>query len=543
MNQASFKNNSLYATTRSRHLHDQFGIYMPIMAILLVSLIAVCGLAIDSANLFLAQLRLQRVLDASALASLKMLNDKPNEFVKLATQELVQEALAEMGYNVPLEDINVDVTGRRVTVQANMNVNLYLMNILPGFGEQSLVAGKAVVGQPSMAVQLVLDVTGSMGAITPCSDGSGYNCTRLDELKKAARAFVEELNPNSDSVGLVAFSGGIVQSLPIQLLSDQMPNDPNSTWKNVLLNQIDALSLQGNTCISCGLAHGLTEIQAFQEEYISENQFVPKLFMVLFTDGSPNRSIIDTQKNAQNAWDAALPIPYRCWMRGMMQQNSCNDILFNSNISTLGQYANPAQHQWEAIYFANQAAIMGVTTYVVVLGDTRYNNDYNLNCMEAQCPFDFSFIEYRSSPSSAHCPTQENPIKDDPFEMCYCGSVSEGSIECDTAYTARTFFARRLANDPAMFRGNFDPEYPYGIDIGNFYSIGGMPTAAECQGETECQQGIDLSKRCRYRNECLHRVGPEFPQGRAFITPSASELSGIFVDVVKEILSKARLVE
>ncbi|MFN8391118.1 MAG: VWA domain-containing protein [Bdellovibrionota bacterium] len=244
------------------------GIYLPLLAGILVALFLVVGLLVDSANLYLKQERLQHSADLAVESGLgyRILQGWAYFHGYNAAQDpysrtnddalrvragldsarvaelvaIVQSTLdANFGSAVPAT-INYDNVADVVSVDVAYNTPLLILSSVPGYGGKFTKITIAARGQLSPAnISMMLDHSGSMrcpksvAGPDPCPCRTAdRNCTtaytngvqniaavaanpnavllspesKLFSLNRAARRFVSFFNPYRDRIALVPFS-------------------------------------------------------------------------------------------------------------------------------------------------------------------------------------------------------------------------------------------------------------------------------------------------------------------------------------------------
>lgn len=542
---------------------DQGGLYLVMVAISIIALILLCGLAVDGSNLFLAQLRLQRVVDAAALRALKLRDSMPNSFVENATVQLVKDALSQMGYTYDIAP-TAPCTAQGNDITAQINVPIYLMKIVPGLEATMPISAVASAGVPPMVVELILDTTDSMNRTIPCAS-SLSGCVKGVELKRAAKEFVDGMDESGrDYLGLTSF--GSVTMPPVLTPAPVTP-----AYKTFVKSKIDSIVFSQATCISCGLEKGLLHIN----DTVAHNSFriPPKKFAVLFTDGSPN---------ANNGGSSLTPMPFKqCWDNSKVMNNDIDDPqpiwgLYSGDFDTTRVKSNPPTSQmtnandastiWETIASANKLAKANVTTYVIGLTTRIWRDGFITGCHdsspESPCPSylldvdtpytggvtqwnkmysPHPFNPYpdpyiytqqfgtdgkpypKSVPLYGRCPDTAPAVEIDPFHACY--------------FDYNPVLLRRIANDKAMAyaEGYPDPVFPYRPDA----PPQDFPLSSFCASNPPATHPD--AWKCGYWDACTHAVGPSYPEGEALITPDPSELPAKFADILQKIRSKARL--
>lgn len=145
------------------------GVITILLAITCVVLIAMAGLATDLARIYVAKNELQNYADAAALAGVIRLDGTMSGIAAATTDarqdinkwnfdtRTVQDKLVEFGPTIagPWEEAPVSATGYRfVRVSAQVDVPVYLTQILPGVGPTRTIRARSVSGlvfQDSMA--------------------------------------------------------------------------------------------------------------------------------------------------------------------------------------------------------------------------------------------------------------------------------------------------------------------------------------------------------------------------------------------------------
>jgi hypothetical protein len=191
-----------------RHLHSERGQILPMFVMLLVSFLALVGLAIDAGRVYVARAELTRALDAAALAGVIELPDV--DAAKGRATAYMDENQADATLTFPAAGEN------QFRVKGVRNVDLLFMRIV-GFRDlditASAAAGFGII--PSDNV-LLIDATKSMhnggtGAGCNSTETNGGGDCPIKEAKDAANQFVDTLlgaTPDGMTlVGAAAFRG------------------------------------------------------------------------------------------------------------------------------------------------------------------------------------------------------------------------------------------------------------------------------------------------------------------------------------------------
>jgi Mg-chelatase subunit ChlD len=221
----------------------------------------------------------------------------------------------------------------------------------------------ACADQPSDAV-LVMDKSGSM------NDKIGSSGTKIQNAKKAAKTFVDNLAKNSDNkVGLASFATTGTQDL-------SLTNNFSS-----VKTKVDSLAASGWTCIECGIKKANQEIAAHQREGI-------KSVVVLLTDGRANvvegsSKTVSNSVAEQKAIDAAKA------------GNAANDTIFYTiglgndvngaflekiaDLTGGKYYASPTTDQLNSIYTEISKVVAKGSVNGVVFTDSNKNGVFDTN--------------------------------------------------------------------------------------------------------------------------------------------------------------------
>lgn len=270
------------AGRRTRARRGEDGIFLLIVAGIFFGLLAVLGFAIDSGNLYRAQMRMQRAVDAGVVSGIYLLTTPGPVPAERTARSITELNLNRTG----LKNVSVSVTRPRageLRVAAEADVGLLLLGSIPGFGNRSRVSasalGESSSTQQKVAIELVLDITGSMNC--PARGFCSLGCTqtdtcprptRLDALKQAAVTFVNQFDEETTKFGLVTFSASAQVRWPI-----------NSAFsKGELATIINGLHAIGGTNITDGVSLGKNQLHHAQID-----QDYKKIF-VLVTDGAPS---------------------------------------------------------------------------------------------------------------------------------------------------------------------------------------------------------------------------------------------------------------
>ncbi|MEN8144349.1 MAG: VWA domain-containing protein [Gemmatimonadota bacterium] len=175
-------------------MSNQRGAVLAMVAVSMVMLLAVTGLALDSGRAFVRQTRLARAVDASVLTGARTL--------RAGKREARLQALASMAANgfpdgvgsiqlAPKFGTN-GLGEQTVTMTATQPMPTILMRVLGR--DEVTVAATATAAVPPVDMVLVLDQSGSLNA-----------ANAWDDVQNASWNFVRQFDESLDQVGLVSF--------------------------------------------------------------------------------------------------------------------------------------------------------------------------------------------------------------------------------------------------------------------------------------------------------------------------------------------------
>jgi hypothetical protein len=211
------------------------GQVLVVVAFSIVVLIAIVGLAMDVGVMFIENARLRRAVDAAALAAALQFREGylMSELDSSATEFLRLNGINDPGAIVQIcggpgnhngQDLCTIPARKLVRVIARGTVHLAF---LPVVGiDNAPISAQAVSETASVDVVLLIDISESMsfdGSIKDpheCNQGTssdGYlgSCKPLDDVKRAAVAFVQQLYFPYDQVSVITFDKDATRVLPL----------------------------------------------------------------------------------------------------------------------------------------------------------------------------------------------------------------------------------------------------------------------------------------------------------------------------------------
>lgn len=263
---------------------------LPLLALAMVALCGITGIAIDVGRLFAARTELTRSLDAGALAGVQQLPD------------LTKAKSIAINYVMTNEPTAINVTAvqdggdpRRLRVSATKTVPMTFLKVLSVADVNISSSAVAGFGTIPMDVVMALDVTGSMR--WDCVNGASGQTSdcKITEAKNAANALTDILltggfGAGNTVLGMAPFTDAYVPpSGPHASLAGytntakvQSLTSSNSTMKSAIGN----LSALGGTNICTGL------LKAQELMFGANSHSGPDVLraVVLMTDGGNSYS-------------------------------------------------------------------------------------------------------------------------------------------------------------------------------------------------------------------------------------------------------------
>ncbi|MDO9366057.1 MAG: VWA domain-containing protein [Methylotenera sp.] len=246
-----------------------------IVAISLIVLIGMVGLAIDSGRGYGVKAKLSAAVDAAAIAAARGLTVGDDDAERLANAQASAQKF--FNGNFPNSYLGATPTSLNTTavhkedgywqvnVSATANMPTTFMRVLGQNEVNVSAAGEAI--RRDVDIMLVMDTSGSIGsAMTGLK-----NCAKNSFVSK----FIS--GPGGDRLGLVSFASGAVLDVPI---NKDATRGFNKTQMN---NAIDAFTSSGWTASAEGMRRALNEINLIPASTRSSLRAI-----VFFSDGAPN---------------------------------------------------------------------------------------------------------------------------------------------------------------------------------------------------------------------------------------------------------------
>ena len=154
-------------------------------ALVLIGMIGCAGVTVDYSRIYSAKSAMASALDSAIIATAVELNnrDMTDEEAGTYLTDFVNAnlELADAGYDVNVDSINVDWAKLEISASVNVDLPMTLMQISGWKTVPVSVKGSAAFGSDITEVAMTFDVTGSMSG------------RKLADLKAAAKSGIEEL--------------------------------------------------------------------------------------------------------------------------------------------------------------------------------------------------------------------------------------------------------------------------------------------------------------------------------------------------------------
>ena len=277
------------------------GIFLPLVAMMLVAIMAVIGLAVDGGHLHRSRLELQKAADAAVIAAAKRfaLTPKPmrtaNWKIRLIQDaHLVIRANLEANHgalnsnlNVQMTPADVDLDEETVRLNVTWDVGLYILNNFPGYSSRIpvKVASKAQVRKAMIGV--LLDTSASMmcpsiGNDCSCLDQPPtYFCNdpKMRRIVEAVEDFAALFNENRDMFDITWFAVAARPDFFMNVVGGFSASDLHDHFDSIVNSQHNA----GNTNHCDGMFRSYLSTLA-----ATVYQHRANVARIIFTDGAPS---------------------------------------------------------------------------------------------------------------------------------------------------------------------------------------------------------------------------------------------------------------
>ena len=206
--QLSIFGNQVKPRVHRRFIRRQDGGLLPLVALVLVPMIAFIGLAVDAGRGYMVKARLGSALDAAALAGAQAVQSDEEFAADIQRYFDANFPSNYMGAQVTLLPPTVDANKEVISLSASATMDTTFMKVL-GFEEMDISSNTEVTRRTTgMDIVLSMDMSGSMS----WDDGDGS--IRIDEARKAAKKLVKILFGDDATkpllnIGVVPWNGKV----------------------------------------------------------------------------------------------------------------------------------------------------------------------------------------------------------------------------------------------------------------------------------------------------------------------------------------------
>ncbi|MGA7826590.1 MAG: VWA domain-containing protein [Geobacteraceae bacterium] len=244
-----------------------------VVAISLVVLLALVGLALDIGIAYGVKAKLNAAVDAAALAACKVKASGADDATSFAAAANLFHANFPKGYlgvktvSEPNTSTSTVNGGWNVTVTASAESPAYFARVL-GW-KYFTVNALAEASKPSLDMSLVIDTTASMNSV-------------FSKVKNRAEEFVDRFNEKTDRVALVPFATSVGEDGAGKLTDGVEINIASAGFsKDAVKGAINKLHTGGNTASEVGMRVALDQLNKV-------NAPAGRRVIVFFSDGAPN---------------------------------------------------------------------------------------------------------------------------------------------------------------------------------------------------------------------------------------------------------------
>jgi hypothetical protein len=230
---------------------NERGQALPIVALLLVVMLGLVGLAIDVGRLYIAKAELSRGVDAAVLAGVLELPDTTT--AQSRARNYLHEHLPDANATFP------GSTDTSMRVQGTLPVKLHFMGVF-GFKTVTLKASaSAGFGFVPSDTAMIIDATGSMGD-PPCGPAQTESGCPIKEAKDAAAGFVGSLlgGKGTAQVAYAPYRGcynpplAVANCVPTSMIMDFTTSE--SSLRSAINNTMSTGGSGTNVCLGLNQA-------------------------------------------------------------------------------------------------------------------------------------------------------------------------------------------------------------------------------------------------------------------------------------------------
>ena len=507
----------LYGLQRKLH-HGQRkvrlerGQVLVIVTLSVIGLVAAVGLTVDVGLLYLNHGKLRRAVDAAALAATAQfregygIEDYQNAALEFLVLNGIQDPTATVEIcdpNNPDPAICSNPPRKLVRVTATSTMKLAFLPVI-GIREAT-VSATAVSEAASMDVVLVIDTSDSMTygvtdpndpMIDPSQCNPAHDCHPFEEVKDAAKAFVDQLYFPYDRVAIVTFDRGGRVELPFT--GDRL------TVKNAITD----LGVVNPDICSTAYVDGTCRDYARFDDCLDGKPWANGN-----CDGDPyNEAIID--ENGDGIGDQYLgmrcpvyfgPAPY---FTG--NPDTCGTTSIGRGLHFAGnEFANPATYREESLWV------------VILLTDGAANGPVYT------CPHGtWDGLPFcRDLQLSRHCYQADDN---------YC--LAAGGVLDPEDYDADDY-----ARDMADFVAKDQNALIFSIGLGDLVRTSVPRARLDADGNPtteKCEDGEPIADCMGDGEQFLRYAAEKVGGGKYYFAPSGNQLEEIFLDIASNLATR-----
>jgi len=470
------------------------GQVLVIVALSVIALTAIVGLAVDVGLLYLNHGKLRRAVDAAALAATAQFREG---YDTAELQKAAIEFLVLNGINDPFATVETCKTNpgdpvlcttpprKLVRVHATSVVNLAFLSVI-GI-KQTTVQASAVSEAASMDVVFVIDASDSMtyDALPedPLRDPSqcnpAHDCHPFEEVKEAAKAFVNELYMPYDRVAVVTFDNGARADFSFADFDAR----PDGSKRDAVLAAIENLGVvQPDICDPTDVKEG--PCRDYERDVLGN---------VIDADG-------DGFGDVYYGFDCP-------WYHLYGNPDTCGTTSIGKGL------------QFAANQFSNEDTFREEALWVVILLTDGAANGPSTTCPNRTWTAPFC----RDLSLGRHCFTADDT-----------SCLAKGGV-----YAPDDFDADDYARDMADFLGEEQDVLLFTIGLGNLVRTS-VPRASISDPTQKCSEvdPYDPVENCYGSGEQLMQYSADVGRGKYYFAPTGDQLKAIFLDIAQYLATR-----
>jgi hypothetical protein len=282
-------------------INTERGVVFPLMALSIVAIFAMMGLAIDGGRMYSASLASQNWADAAAFSAASQIVLNSNDYSNLSTTVLndaksAARQIAEQSARFSSFEtrhlsvnVNVDKTGGTIKTRSvvQFSIPLFLMRVVPGFGSEMTLRSEAQAEVTPALGMLALDSSGSMncphsGSCSACFPDCGPDSNRrLSEVVKVVKEeFLGRFDRSRDMIGILTYDKTVKPLVPI---------NPSGGFQDLTTATEDIYVLNSKTLQPSNLTLALIRSYETLNVYFSNPILRNRMpFIAVLSDGAPS---------------------------------------------------------------------------------------------------------------------------------------------------------------------------------------------------------------------------------------------------------------